>query len=59
MKKIRYVVSWGDRDHYVTCATPLEALKSAANEFNIDWKTHVENMIVTPLREIKSRNLFG
>ena len=59
MKKYRYMVTWGGREHYVTCATPLEALKSAANEFNINWKTNAADMLVTPLREIKSRAPFG
>ena len=59
MKKYRYMVVWGGRTAYVTCETPLEAIKAAADEVNINWRANAEDMIVTPLREIKSRAQFA
>lgn len=55
MKKYRYMVVWGGETAYVTCATPLEAIKAAADQFHVNWKGVVEEMIVTPLREVKER----
>lgn len=55
MKKYRYMVAWDSETAYVTCATTLEAIKAAADQFHINWKHNVEDMIVTPLREVKER----
>lgn len=60
MAMYRYQVVWGSEATEVTAATPFEALKIAADRFRVNWKYVAEEMIVTPLREIKAhRGVFS
>lgn len=52
-KQFRYMVTWGSDVAYVTAATPLEAIRLAAEDFHVKWQAVVSEMDVTPLYEIK------